>query len=290
MNRDPRICSIELGEVVIDLVCRDAGFAASMREYFGQAPVTRPATVTLDLHLVNHAENPPVPNSLLLDKAVDGQAFDLAGGLVRGTFDPATGHGELRVMTILTNGPMTRVFEQILYQVFQTAVRRLDHDACLVHSAGVVCGDRGFLFVGPSEAGKSTVASLSADHAVVNDEMNLVAFTGSGPRLLASPFNGFHRDKQAATAPLAAVILLAKGAEHRLDTIGSGQAAAAIAAQIAPPVGLLDLPAPATTEAMLETALRLVEAVPARRLTFRKDAGFWPVILSEFPPSDVRTR
>ncbi|MBD3219674.1 hypothetical protein GF314_00405 [bacterium] len=178
---------------------------------------------------------------------------------------------------------MTRVFEQILYQVFHSAARRIGYDACLVHSAGVIGGDRGFLFVGPSAAGKSTIASLSGDHAVVNDEMNLVQFTGSGPRLLASPFNGFYRDKQAATAPLTAVILLAQGDEHRLDTIGSGQAAAAIAAQVAPPVGLLDPPEPSTTEAMLETALRLVGTVPVRRLTFRKDPGFWPVVLSEFP-------
>lgn len=284
MSRESRTCRIALGAVILDLVCPDDDFAASMRRYFGDRPANGETSVSLDLHLVPHAVNPTVPNSLLLDKQVDGARFDLARGLVHGEYDATTGHGELHVMTILTNGLMTRVFEQVLYQAFYSAARRIGYDAVLVHSAGVVVGGQGFLFVGPSEAGKSTTAELSAQHQVVNDEMNLVAFTPVGPRLLPSPFNGHFPDKVVAEAPLAAVLLLDKGDEHRLAPISAGLAAAQVAAQVAPPLALEDLPAPSTSADMLDLGSRLVTSVPTRRLVFRRDPGFWPVIQAAFPP------
>jgi hypothetical protein len=279
---DPRACRIQLGQAVLELVCHDEAFATSMRRYFGQGAITADPTVSLTMHLVTHETNPTVPTSLLLDKQADGASFDLADGLVTGRLDPASGRGELHVKTILTNGRMTRVFEQVLYQLFHTAARILAYDAVLVHSAGVVADGRGFLFVGASEAGKSTVADLSQAHAVVNDEMNLIEFTPDGPWLRPSPFNGHYPEKRAATAPLTAILLLDKGAEHGVSAVGSARAAAAIAAQVAAPVALEEAPTPAASRAMMEQAIRLVSTVPTRQLTFRRDDGFWPVLLAEF--------
>ena len=269
---------LRVGEVVIGLVCPDTAFARAMAEYFAQASDPAEPQVRLDLKLVPHTENPEVPNSLILYKTVGPNGFDIADGLIRGHYDPTTGAGELHVKTILTNGRMTRVFEQILYQAFHSARQRAGYDACLIHSAGVIKDGDGFLFVGPSDAGKTTIARLSADHTVLNDEMNLVEFRPDGIRLVGTPFNGHFRTKQPGNAPLAAVILLGKGHKHALEPMGSGEATGAIAIQITPPVGLDQLADDTTPQTMLDLSSRLVLATEVRKLVFTPDAGFWPLL------------
>lgn len=275
---DPREYRLRVGEVVIALVCPDAPFAGSLADYFAQASESSAADITLNLHLVSHDETPAIPNSLILTKQLMPDGFDIADGLIRGAFDPASGTGDLHVKIILTNGLMTRVFEQILYQAFHSARQRKRYDACLVHSAGAIVDGLGYLFVGPSEAGKSTVATLSRDHTVLNDEMNLVEFRPEGPRLVGTPFNGFFRDKTAGAAPLAGILLLEKGPAHRLEAVGAGQAAAAVATQVTPPVGLDEVADASTSLAMVDLGARLVTATEVRRLHFTPDAGFWPLL------------
>ncbi|HOX27196.1 MAG TPA: hypothetical protein PLL30_15785 [Candidatus Krumholzibacteria bacterium] len=273
---------LRVGRVVIGLVCPDANFADSLGIYFARPSDPAAATIRLDLDLVPHSDIPAIPNSLILAKTLTADGFDIAGGLIRGRFDRRSGTGELHVKTILTSGRLTRVFEQILYQAWHSARERAGYDACLIHSAGVIHADRGFLFVGASEAGKTTVARLSRDRIVLNDEMNLVEFEPGGPRLVGTPFNGHFRDKGAGAAPLAAVLLLEHGPEHRLDVVGPGAAASAIGGQVAPPVGLDGIGGGGTTQAMLEAGSRLVEAAPVRRLRFLPDAGFWPLLTETF--------
>jgi len=273
---------LRVGEVVIGLVCPDAEFATSMAGYFAQGSDPADPTVSLDLDLVPHGDVPAIPNSLILAKTLTDDGFDIAGGLIRGRFDPQSGRGELHVKTILTNGLLTRVFEQILYQAWHSARARAGYDACLVHSSGVIHDGRGFLFVGPSEAGKTTVARLSQDRTVLNDEMNLIEFTARGPYLAGTPFNGHFRDKRPGRAALGAVLLLEQGREHRLAEVGPGLAAGAIAGQVAPPVGLDETAGPDTAAVMLESASRIVESAPVRRLVFLPDAGFWPLLDGTF--------
>ena len=277
---------LRVGQVVIALNCPDAEYADSLATYFAQADDPGPPTVELDLNLVGHDDLPPIPNSLITTKTLTtGGGFDIADGLVRGTFDPATGRGSLHVKNALTCGLLTRVVEQILYQAWHSGRRRLGYQACLIHSSGVIRDGRGYLFVGPSEAGKSTVANLSQDATVLNDEMNLVEFHPDGAQLVGTPFNGHYRDKQPGSAPLAAVLLLEHGPSHRLESVGLGAAAGAVAAQIAPPVGLEEVAGSQTRLDMLDLGSRLLEWVPVKRLVFLPDAGFWPLLTRTFTAS-----
>lgn len=275
---------LRIGEVVIGLNCSDDSYAASLSEYFALPSDPGAPTITLDLDIVLHHDQPEIPNSLILTKTLVADGFDIAAGLIRGRYDPANGVGELQVKNVLTCGLMTRIFEQILYQAWHSGRARLAYDACLVHSAGIVRNGRGYLFVGPSEAGKSTIAGLSHNDTVLNDEMCLVEFHPGGLRLVSTPFNGHFRAKRAGAASLAAILLLEHGPEHALAAVGPGEAAGAIASQIAPPVGLDEAASGKTRLTMLDIAMRLVHRVPAQRLIFLPDAGFWPVLDKAFTP------
>jgi hypothetical protein len=273
---------LRIGRVVIALNCHDQDYAGSIERYFDLPSDPGTAAVTLDLNIVPHDDRPVVPNSLIQTKNLRDDGFDIADGLIGGRYDPESGTGTLHVKNILTSGLMTRVFEQILYQAWHSGRSRLRYDACLLHSAGVICEGRGFLFVGPSEAGKSTIALLSGERTVLNDEMCLVEFHTDGPRLVSTPFNGHFRAKKTGAAPLEAVFLLEHGPRHELKPVGLGEAAGAIAGQVAPPVGLDEVAGSSTRLAMLDLASRLVHAVPVRRLSFLPDDGFWPLILEAF--------
>ncbi len=279
---------LRVGEVVIGLNCPDSRHAADLAAYFACDNDPAPPTIELDLDLVAHDDHPVIPNSLILTKTSTGPGtFDIADGLIRGRFDPATGKGAVQVKRVLTSGILTKVFEQLLYQAWHSARRRLGYEACLVHSAGVIRGGRGFLFVGPSTAGKTTIASLSKGGTVVNDEMNLVEFHPDGARLIGTPFNGHYRAKRPGSAPLAAILLLGHGPAHKLVSVGLGEAAGEVAGQVAPPVGLEDMPDGATRLAMLDLGSRLLEWVPVKRLVFTLDAGFWPLLTRTFT-ADLR--
>lgn len=273
---------LKVGRVVIGLNCPDAAYADSLEQYFNQTSDPQAPDVELDLNLVAHHDQPAIPSSLILTKSLRPDGFDIADGLISGCYDARSGKGEIHVKNVLTSGLLTRVFEQILYQAWHSGRRRLNYDACLIHSAGVIQRGRGFLFVGPSESGKTTVARLSNRYIVLNDEMNLVEFHPDGPLLISTPFNGHFRDKQPGTAPLAAILLLEKGPAHRLEAIGCGEAAGAVAGQIAPPVGLDDIASVETRVAMLDLGTRLIQSVPVKRMSFLPDPGFWSVLTRTF--------
>ena len=280
----PDAYRLRIGPAVLELRGPDPAFAEALAQYFMQASDPAAPDVSLEIELISHDRPPRVPSSLVLTKTLTADGFDIADGLIRGRFDADSGRGVLQVASILTSGRMTRVFEQILYQAFHSARRRRGRDTALVHSAGVIAGGRAYLFVGASEAGKTTIAGLADGRPVLNDEMNLVEFGPGGAEVVGTPFNGFFRTKQPGRAPLGGILLLEKGPAHGLSPVGPGEATATVAAQVAPPVPLEAVADDATTAAMLDIAARLVHQAPVRRLAFARDPGFWTLLEEALHP------
>ncbi len=284
---NPSECRIGVGDATIALLCPSAEYAASLREYFATGVVDgdpdREPDLQIELEVVPHDDQPAIPDSLFSTKRMDGDRFIIDNGLVTGSFRAAERRGEIKVKGILTKEPLTRVFEQLLYQAFYSARRLRGDEAALIHASGVIRNGAGYLFVGESGAGKSTVAALSGDTPgqVLNDEICLVQFGAEGPILHSTPFNGLFRDKESGSAPLRAVFLLQHGPDHRIEPINPAFAIALLTGQVVAPLPLEEALSPATSQAMLDVAARLAEAAPVRRLLFTPDPGFWPVILAE---------
>ncbi len=281
-------CRIAVGGVVLGLECSSAEYAASLREYFATGATDDAPDIRLQLEVFGDDQPVVVPDSLVATKRLAGDEFTAAGGLVAGRYDPTSRRGELRVHWVLTKAQMTRVFEQLLYQAFYSARTARRYEAVLMHASGVIRGGDGFLFVGASGAGKSTVADLSQDFTVLNDEICLVEFAAGRVTLHSTPFNGLYRRKHAASAPLRAVMLLAHGLEHHLEPVGPAAAVAALTGQVVAPLGLEDALSPRISVRMLDLAGRLAASAPVRRLAFTPDPGFWRVIDHEFPSAGGR--
>lgn len=274
---------LNLGGPTMGLHCTPAAFAPALAKWFDRPSTQDPAHINLQFELIPHADTLDLPNTLLKTKTLgpDG-SFDIANGLISGHFHKATGQGHIRAKGALTRGLLMRVMEQIFYQAFHSARQAAESEAFLVHSSAVIVKNSAFLFVGPSEAGKTTAVLNSSVHHVLGDEMTLVLPAPGGIMLEGTPFNGTFKTKRPGKAPLRAVFLLKQAPHHRITAIDPAEAASLIAAEVVPPVGLDQIPGPDTLPGMVDMAAGILENVPVYRLELLPDPGFWKVIGKKF--------
>ncbi len=279
----PNEYRMDLGGTVIAVHCEPAEFAIGLGNWFSRPSSLAAPHIRLDLELIPHADVPHLPNSLVTTKTLlAGGRFDIADGLITGHYDPVAARGSIQAKGTLVRGALMRILEQIFYQAFWSARRVAGQDAFLIHSSAVIVDSQGFLFVGPSEAGKSTVAALSAQHHVLGDEMNLVRDTGSGLELVGTLFNGLFKAKRPGAAPLSGVFLLKQEPHHALTEAPLLEAIPALAAEMVPPVGLGEVPTKETLPQMMTLAETLATKSRLKFLEFLPDDGFWQVIAAEF--------
>jgi hypothetical protein len=156
-----------------------------------------------------------------------------------------------------------------------TASLILDRGGLLVHSAAVVRGGRGYLFFGPSGSGKTTVTLLSARDTILSDDLAMVLPSDDGFVIAGIPFGMAHHHVPDTNAsfPLVALLRLVQSNQVSRQRLTGGRALAELSS-------CLPFVMQETIEATqaLANAGRVLDAVDAWRLSFRKDDAFWQVI------------
>ncbi|HSJ52453.1 MAG TPA: hypothetical protein VLC52_01800, partial [Anaerolineae bacterium] len=133
------------------------------------------------------------------------------------------------------------------------------------HASSVDDRGRGFLFVGVSESGKSTMAGLwhgQEDVRVLSDERTVVRFQ-DGFRIYGTPWHGSLPVYSPSSAPLAAILFLKQGPRNELVEIGRSDAAKRLMV-----CGYLPFWSAAAMGASLDLLDRLTAQVPCLELTF----------------------
>lgn len=272
---------LEIGDIVIGLELPDS-HRNVMEEYFQRrsSPLSPHLYLKIDLTIDGMPRR--IPESLFISKQENSGFFTIGEGFIRVEFDPERRRGRVWVADYLLKGRLLRIFEQLLYQAFYSARKLEGCDAYLVHSAGIVHEGSGFLFVGQSGAGKSTVALLSPAGSVLNDEISLIEFRENSVSLRDTPFNGFFRQKARGRAPMKSVFILEQGPKHEIMDLTPAESTKALFRQLVPPAGLEDSLTDSTIGQMMDLAKRVVETLPVKLLRFRPDAGFWGEIERAF--------
>lgn len=276
-NSSSTECRIRIGPTLVALRFADPKTAGRVRRHLGVPFEEGDQDVSLSVRVSGDRDG-IIPDSLFTDKRIEGETFTMGGGIVRGDFHRDRAEGTIEVSAGLLKGRLIRVFEQLLYQAFYCDPRNGRGGLVLLHSSGVIRQGSGYLFTGPSGAGKSTIARLSRDDRILNDEICLIRFHGTRAIAVGTPFNGFFERKVPGEAPLKGVFVLSQGMTHSVTTMSPGQAVAALLPQIVPPVGLDEAITRDTLDSMMRLAQRVQEAVPVRRLQFKRDPGFWKEI------------
>jgi hypothetical protein len=150
----------------------------------------------------------------------------------------------------------------------------LDRGGLVLHASSLARLGRGHVFCGRSGAGKTTVARLSTDAALLSDELSIVTVREGAVRCHGTPFWGeLARGGENQAVPLTGLYFLHQGADHALRPLGRRQ----VVERLLPNV-LFFGREPALTSRVLAIAADLADAVAGFDLTFRRDPGFWTVI------------
>ena len=156
----------------------------------------------------------------------------------------------------------------------------VQNDSLLLHSAGVVRDGWGYVFFGPSGAGKTTTSRLaSREGTVLSDDLVILRRDGAGYRLFGVPFKGELSEAPRAnqTAPLRGIFRLRQGREHRLAAMPAMTATAEMVG--AAPFVVRE---PQLAQQLITVCNQIARTVPVLNLHFRRDDGFWKVIDEHF--------
>lgn len=183
-------------------------------------------------------------------------------------WSPETRRGEVRLA-----GDGLDSIDSVLRILHSTMVVR--DGGCLFHAASAIRNGKAFLFPGVSTAGKSTISKLAPrDVSILSDEISYLRPMGECYRAFGTPFAGsLGKRGDNISAPLAAIYLLAKGPENRIDPLTRKEAISAVMRNILFFANDADL-----MGELFETACRLVTRVPVYRLTFLPTPEVWGII------------
>ena len=148
-------------------------------------------------------------------------------------------------------------------------------DGFLLHAASAIRNGKAFLLAGVSEAGKTTISRLAPPGVtLLTDEISYVRRQNDGYVAFGTPFTGeLAKIGENVSAPVAALYLLAKGRENRIEPMMAGEAARGLLANV-----LFFASDEELVKAVFHSAFELVSRVPVSRLTFFPDARVWELI------------
>jgi hypothetical protein len=145
----------------------------------------------------------------------------------------------------------------------------------LLHASSAVRDGKAFLFSGVSEAGKTTMARLAPqDVTLLTDEASYVRKVNGEYFAFGTPFAGeFGEAGKNISAPIAALYLLKKARENRIEPMTSADAAHRLLRNI-----LFFARQPEMVRQVFDAACAFVAAVPVYELAFFPDQRVWELI------------
>lgn len=153
--------------------------------------------------------------------------------------------------------------------------RLLESEGLLLHSAGLAKDGKGYLFLGESGAGKSTVSRISAPFAhVLSDDLALARLEEDGATVRGTPFYGeFGTAGADIAAPLQGLFFLRQHSSNERVPLTPAQALPRFMRSI-----MFFGQDRAGTQAILDLALEFCQRLPCYELRFLPDASFWEAV------------
>jgi hypothetical protein len=249
------------------LLDRYDGFVTSAESAGGsEAAAERAAEIDFDIDLELTPTRFADPEAVVRVTQDRGR-WTLERGDFHAEWEPASRRGSIRQ----TANPYS--IDAVLRIVHTLVLAR--QGGFLLHSASAIRNGRAFLFAGVSEAGKTTISRLAPpDATLLTDEISYVRKQESGYVAYGTPFTGeLAKLGENVSAPIAALYLLAKGTENRIDPIPLAEAVRSLLANL-----LFFAEDNELVQATFHSAFEFVSAVPVSRLTFVPDARVWELI------------
>ncbi|MBI5303648.1 MAG: hypothetical protein HY868_16045 [Chloroflexi bacterium] len=266
----PNVIELDIAGIRVALDIADAAMRVKVRERYAAFIVAegRPQ-VRVRVEVVAEARFVPArPGPWVIETALAGNRLTYRSYFDAGWVDLDGGEGAVKI------APHADVenFLRVLY-----AHLCLRAGGLLLHAAGVVRDQAGYVFFGESGSGKTTTARLSLDLgcAVLSDDLVILKKDGDSFRVFGVPFRGemMEAPRTNLSAHLAGLYALAKDTRHYLAPVVSSRGVSRLAACVP-----FVMSQPANAGRVMKICADLVAHVPVRELHFSRDDGFWKVI------------
>lgn len=213
------------------------------------------------------------------------QFSDMAEVFFRIKYDWSVCHDQSQFI-IRSNNQLLFAPERILFSCMYLATwwHILNRGLCL-HSAAVARKNSGFLFLGESGSGKSTVARISDDEGlnVIGEDRIFLLDKYASYQLAAGPhLNTTFINNSFARPELKAIFILHKDKKDKLSIINPQSTAKHLFAALIQNSVVNHLPEQLVKQAF-ESICEISKKIPAYKLHFRKSPDFWQLIDEQFP-------
>ncbi|MEM7117498.1 MAG: hypothetical protein AAF614_34010 [Chloroflexota bacterium] len=153
----------------------------------------------------------------------------------------------------------------------------LEQNGCLIHSTGLIRNGQGYLFVGKSGAGKSTVARISAPTTkILSDDLTLTQYRDGEMSVFGTPFWGDFKGDNVNNfgAPLQGIYFLRQADKNDVTQLAVGPAMR----QLLGSVMYFGQEDRKTAVQILNIVKNLCTSIPCYTLDFVPDNSFWKLI------------
>ncbi len=256
---------IEIGGLPIEVQTTDAGFERLLRgRYQGYINAGAAPEFALRVQLTQPDMTDPDADAQVW---VEDREWRMERGDFRARWSPAERQGQV----LQSANPYS--IDSVLRIVHTLMLA--PQGGFLVHASSAVRNGKAFLFSGVSEAGKTTIARLAPpDVTLLTDEASYVRKSDWRYFAYGTPFAGeFGEPGKNVSAPIAAVYLLKKAAENRIDALEPAVAVRRLLRNILFFTHQADM-----VRQVFESACAFVAAVPVFQLSFFPDQRVWDLI------------
>lgn len=261
-----RTANITVGGITIHLFVERIRLGERIREKYGEFLSERVPELTLQISLTDKTN--PVSTAAGFKIQSSREKFEVITPDSALSLDRLHGQG-----TLFTRKHTAETEVELVLRILFAFLATQNH-GFLFHGAGIVHNGTGCLFFGPSGAGKTTVARLSAPDLLLNDDLVMIKRDSTGWIMHATPFsNPNQAPPSVISSRVEAVFRLAQDEQVFIEPIGPAEALAEVIASI--PI----LPAEqGFTDQLLQSAGDFIQNVPVYRLHFLPDRSFWKII------------
>lgn len=275
-------CRLKIGDVCCLFRFKDPAYSSYLKEPFKEYISEEEPELTIDIsiNVTLDKEEADLPDALLMSKTVKGNDFVFHDGLIKGTLNLE----EKRCVVFFSRKRKgIDAVKQFMFMVYYTLMKH-NHSGkiknnFLVHACAVSRDGAGYVFSGPSESGKSTIARLSSDYTVLNDDIVIIKKENGSYIVDSTPFRGDFLANENVSAPLKAIFLIKHGDEKNIiKKISKKDFITRFLREVTYPDTLLSTNREKVFQEMMDFCADVATEVPFYELRFLPEKSFWDSI------------
>ena len=154
------------------------------------------------------------------------------------------------------------------------AVYAFQNNSLLIHGAGIIHNNAGYLFIGASGSGKTTIASYSKNSTILNDDLILLTWDDSKWVIFSTPFwNPTQVKPQPGNAELKRIFRII---QSKTNSIAKNNHPTSLALLLSS-IPIINNNS-STLPQLFSNVEKIIKEIPLYDLRFTEDISFWKLI------------